>query len=459
MATLPQAADYGARVQLRSDRIDVPGSGELAVASALERAASTFAGMAIEHKQKDDALSYASAKNEYLIASIQEQEKLKDDMNFDTQDDRYRGAMAGHYERLFPTVNSKRDQQLFDAEARLMNERGSVTVKDGARKKRIDNALAQFNSHAQDARAIILTANNAQDAQEAMFGVLEEATALRDAGYLDAAEYKKVLQIWVQDTAFARLRAMDPAEREKHLEATVTHRRTTGKPITEEDIKAGLGSGSIADFLPLDTAVAMLESTQKAIDIDATLGSAQAIFDVASSASQTDSGAMMDSIRELTKDADPATREKALVLGRQERDDRRNELVDDQNRIMTAGSAGIRNGINPNEMDPDDLAVLSGGQVRVLEAEWQAFLEDREFGEATMWTKTQADESGMPVSYAMWRDRTDEQKVLIDLQSAEWRMSMTKEVPKSLVDEQDLLKKGGSLFDGPGNCRPDALEH
>ena len=422
----------------------------MAVASALERAAGTFTQMAIEHKQKDDALAYSSAKNEYLIASIQEQEKLKDDMDFDTQDDRYRAAMKGHFERLYPTVRSTRDQQLFDAEARLMNERGSVTVSDSARKKRIDNSIEQFNSHAQDAKAIILTADNAQDAQEAMFGVLEEATALRDAGYLDANQYKAVLQTWVQDTAFARLRGMDAADREVLLEASVTHRRTTGKPITDDDIKAGLGSGSVADFLPLDTAVAMLEATQKANEIDATLGAAQEIFDVARAASPTDTGALMDLIREATKGADAEVREKALVLGRQYRDDKRNEIVDDQNRVMTQGAAGIRNGINPSSMNPDDLAILSGGQRNALDADWQAFLEDREFGEATMWTQEQAKASGMPVSYATWRAIPDEQKVIVDLQQPEWRMSLTKEVHKSLVDEQDLLKTGKTGPKPPG---------
>jgi hypothetical protein len=398
--------------------------------------------MAIEHKQKDDALAYSAAKNEYLIASIQEQEKLKDDMDFATQDERYRGAMKGHFERLYPTVRTSRDQQLFDAEARLMNERGSVTVKDGARKKQIDNSLEQFNSHAADAKAIILTADNAQDAQEAMFGVLEEATALRDKGYLDADEYKKVLQTWVQDTAFARLRAMDPANREALLEASVTHRRTTGKPITDEDIKKGLGSGSVADFLPLDTAVSMLEATQKANEIDATLGAAQEIFDAARATSPTDTGQLMDLIREATKGADADVREKALVLGRQYRDDKRNEIIDDQNRIMTEGGAAIRNGISPDSMNPDDLALLSGSQRNALDADWQAFLEDREFGKATMWTKEQAEASGMPVSYATWRAIPDEQKVIVDLQQPEWRMSLTKEVHKALVDEQEGLKTG-----------------
>lgn len=440
MATLPQAADYGKRVGLQSNRIDIPGQGELAVASALERAAGTFSKMAIEHKTKDDALSYANAKNEYMIADIQERQKLNEDQDHATHDERYRAAMAGHYERLFPTVTSARDRHLFDAEARLMNERGSVAVGDNARKIGIGQSVDAFNSHAQDAKAIILTSNDPQVAQDAMFGILEEATALRDRGYFTPEQYKAVLQTWVQDTAFARLRAMDPAEREKHLEASITHRKTTGKPIDEEMIQQGLGSGSIADFLPLDTAVAMLETTQKANEIEMTLGAAQEIFDVAAESYQTDSGAMMDQIRELTKDADPEVREKALQLGRQERDDRRNEIVDDRDRIRTGISAGIQNDIPPDQANPDDLAVLTSQDKAVLDAEWQAHLEGREYGKATMWTDEQAAASGLPVSYATWRGFSDELKAEVDLQASVWRMSLTQGVHKALVDEQDTIK-------------------
>ena len=117
MATLPDAADYGARVALRSSRIDIPGQGEMAVADALANAAQTFTNMAIEHKQKDDALSYSNAKNEYLTADIQERAKLADDENFATHDQRYREAMKGHYERLFPTVRSDRDRSIAWARA------------------------------------------------------------------------------------------------------------------------------------------------------------------------------------------------------------------------------------------------------------------------------------------------------------------------------------------------------
>lgn len=453
MATLPQAADYGKRVGLRSNRVDIPGQGEMAVANALERAAGTFTKMAVEHKQKDDALSYANAKNEYLIADIQEREKLKLDPDYSTHDERYRTAMKGHYERLFPTVNSARDRTLFDAEARLMNERGSVSVGDNARKLGINQSVDAFNSHAQDAKAIILTSNDAQTAQDAMFGILEEATALRDKGYFTPEQYKQVLQKWVQETSFSRLMAMDPADREKHLEASVTLRKTTGKPITEEMIKQGLGSGSIADFLPLDTAVAMLETTQKANEIEMTLGAAQEIFDLASAENQTDSGAMMDAIRELTKDADPEVREKALVLGRQERQDRVNEKSDDQNRIMLGISAGIENGMSPDSANPDDLALLSPAQKATLDLEYQRHLEDSKFGPATAWTKVQQEDRGLLASYALWNEIPDEQRAYIDLQQAPWRMAFTQEDHTDLVQEQKRIRdriEGGTSQKAPG---------
>jgi hypothetical protein len=427
----------------------MPGQGELAVASALERAAGTFTQMAIEHKQKDDALSYARAKNEYQIASIQEREKLKEDQDFDTHDERYRTAMKGHYERLFPTVNSSRDRLLFDAEARLMDERGSVDVNNTARVGRIGKSLDDFNVFKEQAKGVVLTASDAQTAQDAMFGVIEEATALRDKGYLTPDEYKATLQSWVQDTAFARLRSMDPAEREVLLERSITHRKTTGKPITEDDIKEGLGTGSIADFLPLDTAVAMLETTQKANEIEATLGAAQEIFDTAEANNKTDTGALMDEIRELTKDADPEVREKALALGRQHGVDKRNERIDDVNRVMARGAEGIRNDIDPSTMDRDSLALLSSAQRKALELDWQAHQEGREYGKATMWTDIQAEKSGLGLSYATWRAIPDEQKIAVDLQASDWRMAMTQDVHKSLVDEQNRLRSAAEGSAGP----------
>ena len=268
MATLPQPADYGPRVALRSNRIDLPGQGELAVADALANAASTFTKMAIEHKEKDDALSYSNAKNEYLIADVKEREKLKDDQDFATQTERYREAMKGHYERLFPTVRSSRDRNLFDSEARLMNERGAVAVGENSRVKEIDWNVATFRRHGVELQGVIMAADDAQTAQDAMFAYLEHGNSLLTKGYLTPTQHQAETQTFVTETARSRLVAMDPKDREILLERSITLAKTKGEPITREQIAAGEGSGSIADFLPLDERVKMLEVTRKANDID-----------------------------------------------------------------------------------------------------------------------------------------------------------------------------------------------
>ena len=71
MATIPQAIDYGARPSLRTSRVDVPGQGELAVADAVERAASTFTQVMVERKEKQDRFNYSMAKQEFLTADLQ----------------------------------------------------------------------------------------------------------------------------------------------------------------------------------------------------------------------------------------------------------------------------------------------------------------------------------------------------------------------------------------------------
>jgi len=438
MATLPQAADYGARVQLRSSRVDIPGQGEMAVADALSRAATTFTNMAIEHKQKDDALSYSNAKNEYMIADIQEREKLKDDQNFDTHDERYRTAMKGHYERLFPTVRSQRDQHLFDAEARLMDERGSVSVGDNARTKRYDWSVNQFTGHADAARKIILTATDAQTAQNAMFGVLEEATALRDAGIFTPEQYKAVLQGWVQESSFARLVAMNPKDREIALEASITHRKTSGEPITQEQIAEGLGTGSIADFLHLDTAVKMLEETQRANEIDEVLGTAQGIFDAARGRFPTNSGAMMEEIRRLSKEhEDPKVREESVRLGRQYRDEAVGVENDMRDNIMTSATTLISSGeMSFASINPDELSKLLPHQLRALQDHQSLVNENKQFPGETRWT---LDPKG-GMSYAVFSNMTDEEKMAVNLDTAEWTTVLKRDVWQHLKDTQDVLK-------------------
>jgi len=437
MATLPQAADYGARVQLRSDRIDVPGSGELAVASALERAAGTFAGMAIQHKQKDDALSYSNAKNEYLIADIQERDKLQDDQDFATHDERYRTAMNGHYERLFPTVKSTRDRSLFDVEARLMNERGAVAVGDNARTKEIDWNVSTFRRHGTELQAVIMAAKDAQTAQDAMFAYLNHANSLLDAGYLTPDEHRAETQGFVTVTARSRLIAMEPRDREAMLERSITMARTQGSPITRDQIQKGEGSGSLADFIPLDERVAMLEATRKGNDHDATMTEAYEVFDEVR-ANHDDPAKVGAAIREASKGLDSDVRTALDAMNTRYRQSVAAEESAEVTRIMKVGSQMIGENKNPEDMDGEEWMKLQEFQKESLREAYIAKLENREFGEFDVQSRP-AGEKGM--SYAKWMQIPREQRAHVTLESPEWKMSFTPSGWALLLRDQEAIKK------------------
>lgn len=410
----------------------------MAVADSLQRAAATFTDMAIEHKKKDDALSYSNAKNEYLIADIQEREKLRDDQDFATHDERYRTAMAGHYERLFPTVRSSRDRLLFDAEARLMNERGSVAVGENSRTKEIDWNLGQFNDHLTKAQGVIMAAQDAQTAQDAMFSVLEQGAALRERGYLTETEYQAKMQGFVTDTAFARLVAMDPKMREVLLERSITMTKTNGEPITREQIAAGEGSDSIADFLPLDVRVKMLEETRKGNEHDMALDDAYQVFDEIT-AVHKDPNKVGAAAREAGKGMDSKARANLNTLVTQYQQAAAREETAEEDDILTRGSAMIDQDMNPElAMQGGDWEKLQEFQKKALRDSWEAKQEGREFGKFNVYSRPTGEEG---MSYALWKSIPREQRVAVTLESPEWKMSFTPTMWAQLKAEQDTIQK------------------
>lgn len=455
MATLPQAADYGPRVRLVSNRIDRPGEGENAVAEALSRAAATFVNMAIEHKQKDDALSYAHAKNEYLIADIQERDKLQDDQDFATHGERYTTAMKGHYERLFPTVRSKRDRGLFDAEARLMNARGTVAVGDNSRVKEIDWNVAELARHGEALQGVIMAASDAQTAQDGMFSYMEHANSLLTKGFLDETTHQAVTQGFVTSTAEKRLIAMDPKMREVLLERSITMAKTRGEPITREQILAGEGSGSIADFLPLDERVKMLEETRKGNRHDDTMEEAYAVFDAVTSR-YTDPAKVQAATAEAGKGLDPDVRTALNTLSTQYRQNAVAGEAMERDDIMTAAGSLMDRGIDPETMNGDLWGKLLPVQRQSLVDEWTSRLNQDGFGRtdtAFSPVKTAAEQhivgpdgeilmgEGTPdPSYAYWMSIPERDRVKVNLQTSPWRMAFTRLGHKQLVDEQDAIQ-------------------
>ena len=455
MATLPQAADYGPRVSLVSNRIDLPGEGEMAVAEALSRAAATFTTMAIEHKQKDDALSYAHAKNEYLIADIQERDKLQDDQDFASHNERYKTAMKGHYERLFPTVRSQRDRGLFDAEARLMNARGVVAVGDNARVKEIDWNVAELGRHGEALQGVIMAASDAQTAQDGMFAYLEHANSLLTKGFLDETTHQVATQGFVTETAEKRLIAMDPKLREVLLERSITMAKTRGEPITREQILAGEGSGSIADFLPLDERVKMLEATRKGNENDEVWDEAWAVFDAVRTR-YTDGAKVQAAAAEAGKGLDSKVRTALNTLTTQYRQNAvAREAIERDNILQAAGDL-MDNDKDPSSMDGLLWGKLLPSQRKSLTEEWTSRLNEDGFGRIdTAFTPVKPDAEkhivgpdgeilmgeGTPdPSYAYWMSIPRAERVGVNLQTSPWRMAFTKLGHKQLVDEQDVIR-------------------
>lgn len=477
MATLPQAADYGPRVRLVSNRIDRPGEGENAVAEALSRAAATFVNMAIEHKQKDDALSYAHAKNEYLIADIQERDKLQDDQDFASHGERYTTAMKGHYERLFPTVRSKRDRGLFDAEARLMNARGTVAVGDNARVKEIDWNVAELARHGEALQGVIMAASDAQTAQDGMFSYMEHANSLLTKGFLDETTHQAVTQGFVTSTAEKRLIAMDPKMREILLERSITMAKTRGEPITREQILAGEGSGSIADFLPLDERVKMLEATRKGNEKDAIMTEAYAQWDDIRS-TYTDPKKVSDEIRRRGPDLDHEVRTALDVMSRTYQVEEVRLEATGRTNTMKAASALLDNNVNPEiTMAGEQWESLLQVQKDSLRAAWLSRQQRDGFGEIdVLYTPRPKALAGMmghpedyivaedgsimlgegtaPPSYSYWSRLSKAERAKIPLDDETWRQAFTHDTWTSLKKEQkdiqDQIDAGKAPTESPG---------
>jgi len=268
MATIPQVIDYGARPSLRSDRLDIPGEGELDVANAIERAANTFGAVMIERKEKQDSFNYNMAKQEYLTADLTRRESLKDDREYETFDERYRGWMGDdRAEILTKRRLSPHDLAIFHAEADLIDERGASSVQEYRRVLEIDDNLSDLEASLSITKEKVLLAAPGE-ANEIMLTALDQINAAEDMLWLEELPAQKMREDVVQTVSAKRLSVMDPKERERILEASLAYRKGTGGPITAQDIRDGKGTDTIADFLHTDTLKEMLKATKKELEID-----------------------------------------------------------------------------------------------------------------------------------------------------------------------------------------------
>ena len=197
MPRIPKDIDFGGRPSLRSGRVDVPGRGDLQVADALESAATNFANIMIDRKGQQDRFNYAMAKNEALTGIIKEREKLKDDQDWDTYDERFREGVRSELDRITSHYQmNPHDRAIFDAELKLLTERGAIEVGSLSRKVEIDEKVSGLSAALAAARETIILASPGER-NDLLLTQLEAVTALEDEAVLTDVQAEKARQVVV----------------------------------------------------------------------------------------------------------------------------------------------------------------------------------------------------------------------------------------------------------------------
>lgn len=422
MATIPQAIDYGKQPSLRSSRIDAPDKSGLVVADALSAAADNFAAVMVERKEKQDAINYSSNKSGLLQEDIRLRNKLKDDQDHATYDERYRTGMKAYRDSI--TLSNSHDRALFDADANLLVERGAVAVGDMARKRRIDGEVAGLERDLDQSMDDMLSDTmDPATRNDTLFTALDGITAAEVAGNLTEIQARARREKYASDVALASLAIMPPMEREEALAASIA------ADPSRDEIKAGKGSGSIADFLHQDVKHQMLRKAQLE---NKTTRDRLAGFAVRDEAFvkfplATQGAERQKYVRENSEGDVRAVAASAVTSGNTDmfRADQQMRLA-----VMRGAAVMIDEGQSYHDIPASELERLSAGEKNTLKAYWQLALDDREFAERTDWNKWGEE----------WMEVSDKQKMAIDLTGPEWKTTMDGNTWRSMLRQQEQIK-------------------
>lgn len=446
MPKLPDVLDYGQRPSLRTNRVDLPGNAALITGDALANAAEKFVAVAEQHKEKKDAFNYALAKNELLQADIREREKLKDDQDWATHDERYRTGYKSSRDEVFNKYSlDPRDAAVLDAEANLITERGAVNVGERARRIKIDEGMARLDQGLDAAREAIQVADP-MTRNDLLLTQLDAITAAETSGFLGETEAQAKRQAFTQDVSIASLVGMDPKDREKALEQSLAQRKAGG-PLSPDDIRAGKGTGSIADFLHFDTATKLLKQTKKENEISDELEVAYRVTDAAVAKHPEDPVAQMKYIRDQTRGMDAKIRARAESIGRSRGEEQR--VADGQVRqkiMQSAGELMRDDGWTYDQLPSSELAKLSPGQDAELQRYDRMLRNNKQFADVTNWHDEKRDENGDLVqpAYSTWAKMSPEEKAKQDLTLPMWHTNFTNQQWKQFSDEQNQIRSGSS---------------
>lgn len=253
MPRLPDASD---RRPTYSTERRVLQIGEAGAGAALQKVGKSLrhAGeMRFQDEQKaleaDDRLAYARAKTHITLASLQAQDALRDDQDFDTYEQKYTTAMHKARQESLELIKNPRDAEAFGIEVDAIVGRGEIDVKDMYRRKSRDYGRATIDTEVDS----IISAAVASD-DETATGLLHNANLLVDGGlqkgWYTAEEAAARRQTASETWAVSRLERRPVPERLKILKGA---RDNTEGMIVAAAEKHGVDADMMRRFAVLES--------------------------------------------------------------------------------------------------------------------------------------------------------------------------------------------------------------
>lgn len=406
MPKLPSVLDYGQRPSLQSNRVDRPDESGLIMAEELANAASTFAKLAGEKKAKDDRLNYSLAKNELLRADIVSREALNDREDYDKFDEDYTAGYKQAADDVFARYKlSQSDRALLSAESEMIRTRGRVYAGDLARTKRLDWQRGQIEKNL-DAALIEIQDSPPELQADLLNTQLENITAGIEQGVYGDEEGQARAQKFVKDASIGALGAMEAEDRIAEIKLSLAHRAARG-PISPEELEAGGGTGSIADYVHTDVLRKMLDQAETENEMENKQALAFEAFDAA-----WELYPEYEDIRERERfiaDAlrdNPEARKEANILDSQKTG--RYATADTLDRGETGAEllAAINSkAVTYEELDPNKLAKLNINEQNALKLHARRVAEEDGFANETLWEAQQ-----------LWESMTPQERAATDLE-------------------------------------------
>lgn len=226
----------------------------------MQQAGEAIGNFGAEVQERNDRFGLAAAKSQFLQESITAQNELADDPDFETAKDRYVERMNKAKSRLAPKGVSGEAMQMWGLEADDVVMRGSQSVFEGARVKRISSENAYVDGELFRLQKSLESARTPEEAAEAINTGASLIRGLSERGSLSAdASGEKQRQF----RSAASVLALQKLPEFDRLDAL----RNGGVPVSVINNNPGNIRGADGKFKKFPTADAGLEAMKNDLSV------------------------------------------------------------------------------------------------------------------------------------------------------------------------------------------------